>query len=570
MAIEEEGPSSGSSSLLEVTEAMPARSRSSSIVPGIVAERTRRARAHMLEVAIFALGLSASVGAFVAMRRAERDGLHAEFERESRRAFDLVRRELVASTEVIAGYAGHLAVAPDEHCRSRAYARAALERHPSLRGLSWNRLVLGADRAAFEAEQGRERASFAIVERTTEGTLVRAADRASYVVVTCIEPETGNEKAIGFDLASEPTRAEALAKTFASRAPAATARIRLVQETGNAAGVLLVQAVEESGARAAVGTVSAVLRIDDLFARTLGSVSPEVSFALVDRASPAETLLFSYGGPVVADAAFVELPVDVADRPWVLRASTPKVALDARRSPQPWAWLAAGALMTALAASVVRSERTARELLRNVLPEGIAARLERGRRRLADRHDDVTVLFADIVGFTSLASELPPDELVRLLDDLFSRFDRITEALALEKIKTIGDCYMCVGGLDGAPEATVRIVQAALDMVEVAARRNLTMRIGVHRGPVISGVIGRRRLAYDLWGDTVNVASRMETFGVPGRVALSDAAHAAVRGRFACEPREAISMKGVGERASWLVIGRHPNGDTETRARTPR
>jgi class 3 adenylate cyclase len=245
--------------------------------------------------------------------------------------------------------------------------------------------------------------------------------------------------------------------------------------------------------------------------------------------------------------------VNVADRPWVLRASTPAEALRDRRSIQSWAWLAAGLLVTALAARVVRSDRAARELLRNVLPEGIAKRLAGGRRRIADRHDDVTVLFADIVGFTLMATQLPPDELVRLLDDLFSRFDRITDAHGVEKIKTIGDCYMCVGGLDAAPEATLRIVRAAIEMMEVAAQRGLTMRIGVHRGPVISGVIGRRRLAYDLWGDTVNVASRMETFGLPGRVALSDAAYAAIEGRVPCERREAVSMKGLGERASWLV-----------------
>ncbi len=510
----------------------------------------------MAEAAILGIGISASLGAFVAVRRAERAGIHAEFERESRRAFDLVRRELVASTEVVAGYAGHLAVAPDENCRARAYARAALGRHPSLRGLSWNPVVRHADRDAFEAARRSTRPGFQIVERTRDGVLTRAGDRASYVVVTCIEPEAGNEKALGFDLSSEPLRADALAKTFASRAPAATARIRLVQETANAAGVLLVHAVEDAGSGAIIGSVSAVLRIDDVFARTLGPIASDVNFALVDAAAPIETPLFVYGTPTTAAAAVVELPVDVADRPWILRASTPDAQLDTRRSLHAWAWLAAGLLMTFLALRVVRSEKAARELLRNVLPEGIAERLENGRRRIADRHDDVTVLFADIVGFTRLAYTLPPDELVRLLDDLFSRFDRITDALALEKIKTIGDCYMCVGGLDGAPDATFRIVQAALDMMDVAARRELTMRIGVHRGPVISGVIGRRRLAYDLWGDTVNVASRMETFGIPGRVALSEAAHEAVGERIPCEHREAVSMKGVGERASWLVLPR--------------
>ncbi len=537
MAFDEEAPESRESHPLEVGSAAPSRARPVSVAPGGGARVAEAVRAHGTDALLVAVGVAISVAGFVAVRRAEDARLQAEFERESRGAFDLVRSELVASTEVVAGYAGHLAVAPDEACRSRAYARTALARHPSLRGLSWNPIVTREGREAFEAAVRAARPGFAITERRPDGTLARAGDRDRHVVVTCMEPEAGNERAIGFDLASEPTRAEAIARTLASRAPAATAKIRLVQETANAAGVLLIQAVTDAASGAVVGSVSAVLRIDDVFARALGEVPAGVRFSLVDRGAADETALFVYGDAASRAGVSVELPVNVADRPWVLRASIPSEALRGRRTTQSWSWLAAGLLVTALAWRVVRSERAARDLLRNVLPEGIAARLEGGRRRIADRHDDVTVVFADIVGFTRVATELPPDELVRLLDELFSRFDRLTDKHGLEKIKTIGDCYMGVGGLDGAPDATFRIVRAALEMMDVAAQRGLTMRIGVHRGPVISGVIGRRRLAYDLWGDTVNVASRMETFGVAGRVALSDAAYAAIEGRVPCERR---------------------------------
>ena len=221
---------------------------------------------------------------------------------------------------------------------------------------------------------------------------------------------------------------------------------------------------------------------------------------------------------------------------------------------QPWAWFVAGLVTTWLASRTLRSQRAARDLLRNVLPRHIAERLTQGRRRVAERHDNVSVLFADLVGFTAVAGRLGADELVRMLDDLFSGFDQITDDLGLEKIKTIGDCYMLVGGLKGDDDHLYRTVQAARSLLAFARRRGLELRVGIHVGPVIAGVIGRRRLAFDLWGDTVNIASRMESFGVPNRIVLSDEAYAALGERIRAECREPMSMKGVGERTSWLLF----------------
>ena len=525
-----------------------ARSAWSSFVRALFAMRAG-------ELALWIVGVGATGTAFVEMRAAERERVQLAFAREALGSFDLVKQELAAATDVVAGYANHLEIVPRERCYSQSYARSALARHPSLRGLSWDTVIRGDELASFEATQRRERPAFRVTERNARGDLVPVGARERYVVVTCIEPEDGNAKAIGFDLSSDPVRAEAIDKTLVSHTPAATARIRLVQETGRAVGVLLLQAVVDEASHANLGCVSAVLRIDDLFDRSLRSIPSGSAVALYDGASDEQDALYTVGDPAIEKSGYrVELPVNVADRPWLLRASIAPGEVERRMSMQPWAWFVAGLVTTWLASRTLRSQRAARDLLRNVLPRHIAERLTQGRRRVAERHDNVSVLFADLVGFTAVAGRLGADELVRMLDDLFSGFDRITDDLGLEKIKTIGDCYMLVGGLKGDDDHLYRTVQAARSLLAFARRRGLELRVGIHVGPVIAGVIGRRRLAFDLWGDTVNIASRMESFGVPNRIVLSDEAYAALGERIRAECREPMSMKGVGERTSWLLF----------------
>jgi class 3 adenylate cyclase len=203
-----------------------------------------------------------------------------------------------------------------------------------------------------------------------------------------------------------------------------------------------------------------------------------------------------------------------------------------------------------------KSER----LLRNVLPEAIADRLKKEPARIADHFDQVTVLFGDIVGFTPLSSELSPAELVAALDEVFSAFDDIAHRHGLEKIKTIGDAYMVVGGVP-TPRAdhAESVALMALEMREVIARkrfaggRQLRMRIGIHSGPVVAGVIGKKKFIYDLWGDTVNTASRMESHGVEGMVQVTAATAELLRGRFQLTARGAVQVKGKGEMETWFV-----------------
>lgn len=211
----------------------------------------------------------------------------------------------------------------------------------------------------------------------------------------------------------------------------------------------------------------------------------------------------------------------------------------------------------ALAAERALSER----LLLNVLPARVAVRLKAEERPIADGYGDVTVVFADVVGFTAMSARLEPSEVVRRLDAFFTACDALAREHGLEKIKTIGDAYMAVGGLDersreGHPRRVVAFALGLLDAVEDFNRdhgEDLAIRVGVHTGPVVAGVIGTSKFAYDVWGDTVNTASRMESHGVVGAVQVSEATWLRAKGDYAFEPRGEIDVKGKGVMRAFVL-----------------
>ncbi|GEM_PF-283959 len=207
--------------------------------------------------------------------------------------------------------------------------------------------------------------------------------------------------------------------------------------------------------------------------------------------------------------------------------------------------------------------RISERLLLNILPEPVAARLKVDEVTLADAFESVTVAFADLVGFTTLSARMPPEKLVEMLNELFTAFDDLAARHGLEKIKTIGDAYMVAGGVPVVrKDHAAAVADMALDMLEVVARYsrergvNLDVRVGLHTGPVVAGVIGKRKFAYDLWGDTVNTASRMESHGIPGRAHLSEATWALLKDKFEAEDRGEIDVKGKGRMRTFVLKGR--------------
>ncbi|MEG4085395.1 adenylate/guanylate cyclase domain-containing protein [Microcoleus sp. POL10_C6] len=217
------------------------------------------------------------------------------------------------------------------------------------------------------------------------------------------------------------------------------------------------------------------------------------------------------------------------------------------------------ALNETLSALRVQQEQSERLLL-NILPEEIANRLKRGDSTIADTFADVTVLFADIVGFTQLSSRVSPTQLVALLNDIFSTFDNLAEKHGLEKIKTIGDAYMVVGGLPIPRRAHAEaIAEMALDMQQAITdfsnlhNQDFSIRIGINSGPVVAGVIGIKKFIYDLWGDTVNTASRMESHGLPGCIHVTETTYQQLREKYSFENRGAIEVKGKGQMTTYLL-----------------
>ena len=218
-------------------------------------------------------------------------------------------------------------------------------------------------------------------------------------------------------------------------------------------------------------------------------------------------------------------------------------------------------IIEAQANEIAREKQKSDDLLANVLPEPVVVRLRDNPRYIADKHEHTSVLFADLVGFTPLAERLSADETVTLLDRLFSRFDALVESDGLNKVKTTGDAYMIVGG---APEPmadhALRVVRIGLAMLAETERYAiecglpLQLRVGVNSGPLVAGVIGRHRYSYDMWGDTVNVASRMESHGVEGRVQISEATWRLVRDDVEVEERGRIEVKGKGLMRTFLVV----------------
>ncbi|WP_455286562.1 adenylate/guanylate cyclase domain-containing protein [Cupriavidus necator] len=224
---------------------------------------------------------------------------------------------------------------------------------------------------------------------------------------------------------------------------------------------------------------------------------------------------------------------------------------------------------------LVCEQQVTERLLLNVLPSPVAERLKLRAdliaasppEVIADRFEAVSVLFADLVQFTRFSPGLSPERLVAVLNEIFADFDNIADNRGLEKIKTIGDAYMAAAGLPvPAADHAVRAAHMALDMLESLARFNarsgygLQLRVGIHSGAVIAGVIGRRKFIYDLWGETVNIASRMESHGIAGCVQVTEVTRQMLGKPFVLEARGAIEVKGMGELHTWLVAGRGTGG----------
>jgi guanylate cyclase len=238
--------------------------------------------------------------------------------------------------------------------------------------------------------------------------------------------------------------------------------------------------------------------------------------------------------------------------------------------------IALGAVVFAVMIYFVRQrdhfQKQSDDLLHNVLPDEIANRLKTDNTKIADYFDAASVLFVDVVGFTSMSAGMLASDLVGLLDSVFTTFDGLVDDLGLEKIKTIGDEYMVAAGVPRArSDHAEAIAELALQIRDHIATHlfdghRLEVRIGINSGPVVAGIIGRHKFSYDLWGDVVNTASRMQSEGVPGAIQLSSVTYELIRNQFVCEPRGVVDVKGKGEMDTYILVSRRTAASSDSLA----
>lgn len=220
-------------------------------------------------------------------------------------------------------------------------------------------------------------------------------------------------------------------------------------------------------------------------------------------------------------------------------------------------------LLTVFARQRQDAQDRAETLLLNILPRAIADTLKAQPQTIADAFTSASILFADVADFTPLAERIAPVRVVEMLDQLFGHFDALAERYDVEKIKTIGDCYMAAAGIPNPrPDHARTLALLALDMLDAVREQGAVgslgfeLRIGINSGPVVAGVIGRKRFLYDLWGDAVNTAGRMQTEGIPGRIQITRATYELLKDEFVCEPRGSVAIKGKGEMETWYLVGK--------------
>jgi adenylate cyclase len=311
-----------------------------------------------------------------------------------------------------------------------------------------------------------------------------------------------------------------------------------------------------------------ILVLPVLLLLSLGGITPSSGIILWSLLAPVGAVVFDSPRRAWAwFAAFIVLLAATVPLAPVLRSSSSELPAGMIRgfavlniaAPS----LVVFGLLLAFALQRQNAQGRVESLLLNVLPREIADRLQDDPRAIADHFDEASILFADVVDFTPLSNRLGPKELVGLLDRLFSDFDDLADRFGVEKIKTIGDCYMVAAGVPAVRDDHAHaLARMALEMNTCAAgclpeggQGDLQLRIGISSGPVVAGVIGRRRFLYDLWGDTVNMASRMESHGTAGEIQITRATWELLRDEFDCRPRGLVDIKGKGPVETWQLVG---------------
>ena len=472
-----------------------------------------------------------------------------------------------------------------------AFTQHFLSIHSGILTLGWLKPVSAQERPSYEAKMAeRGLTNFYIYEYNSKKKQVIAKARSDYFPITF----SAQKDVIGFDLASHPVGKNILEKARTTGRLVATSKLKIPGKPPDSLTILLPLYHEDmphntpdSRRQAFRGAMIGVYSLEEIITNSLKGVQIDtLNFCLSDPSLPAaEQYLALYQSRTQTvemkpdlsscqNSVFYNHSIQIADQELSLRFWEIPENSGLAIPPLAGVTLLSGLLLTGtLVMYIVRSlddmaaiesEREKSELLLlNILPKAIADRLKQNQETIADSFTEATVLFADIVGFTQLSQRISPTELVKLLNEIFSAFDQLTETYGLEKIKTIGDAYMVVGGLPTpCDKHAAAIAEMAMDMQQVIKQFNhqyhaeLNIRIGINTGAVVAGVIGTKKFIYDLWGDAVNTASRMESHGLPGTIQVTAATYKDLQDQYVFQERGMILVKGKGEMMTYFLIGK--------------
>ena len=499
------------------------------------------------------------------------------FESQSKEIIASVQKEIFLNLEKIVSLNALYSVTyPISRENFKSFTKHLIFSNTSIQALSWVPKITNKEKELFETKtRNMGFSDFHITEKAGD-KLVPVRQRPEYYPVYYIEPLAGNEIAFGFDLASNPIRLKAMEKAKVTNQMAATSRINLVQEHSSEKGVLAICPFKQEGK--IIGYFTGVFRIHDLITRAISDL-PGKNFNIVAydlSAEKGDQLLaqLSVDGksPVndshvfaIPEGMYFQQTIKMADRQWVIEITPTQNYLNLSSNTY---WLI---LFMCIAISIglcyhVLQHFKSENLLLNILPAEIAYELKSKGKSEARHYESATILFSDFKDFTETSAKLTAEELVEEINHCFKGFDFIIEKFKIEKIKTIGDAYMAAGGLPLPNKNSVRnTVLAAIEMQRFMIRRKVQnkaanrtffeMRVGVHTGSVVAGIVGVKKFQYDIWGDTVNTAHRVENVCESGKVNISQATYELIKddAAFTFEPRGKLEVKGKGEIEMWFV-----------------
>ena len=538
------------------------------------------------------LGIGLSVAASIVAWKWENNQTRLEFQQQADNLATTFQRQLdqysYIAVSMGAFYAASEQITKEDY---EEFSQHLLSRHAGILTLGWIKPVSASDRKTYEANMAADGVpNFYIYEQDSTGKVVKAKQRLGYFPIT-FSPQ---DEVVGFDISSHPVGETAIEKARNTGTLVATTEFSLPTNPQTSLAILLpvyrknaTHNTVQTRRQSFQGAIVSVYSVKDILATSVkGLKIDNLNFCLYNKSVPVKEHFLAFyksstkqiemesGQSVCPQDLSYTRPIKVADQQWLLRFwRTPKSS-GFEIPPIAGVTFLSGLLLTGtLVAYLLRSLRHTAEieaerqkserLLLNILPEPIADRLKQNHQTIADSFTEVTVLFADIVGFTQLSQRTSPTELVQLLNEIFSAFDRLTEQHGLEKIKTIGDAYMVVGGLPKPrSDHAEAIANMALDMQQEVERFSaikgeiLKIRIGINTGPVVAGVIGTKKFIYDLWGDAVNTASRMESHGIAGSIQVSTSTYERLRDKYLFQERGKIQVKGKGEMMTYLLIDR--------------